>query len=229
MNCQSAREQIFNTLAASHGELAGELAAHVQSCGGCRTFYAKQAELFGALDSGVSAMANEPVPASLLPRVRARMEENCTSSPWFNRLLPLAAVLVIVCLIAFPLVRRSFRSGGVQVAVIPEPSENGVEPRQSPAGQLEESTVPPAGRKQSLRHPVPPPAARRPAQAAEVAVLVSPEEFRGLMQLAAAVPRDPQWARAMVHPAPVPSSQITPIEPVEIANLEVHPLSEENQ
>jgi len=49
------------------------------------------------------------------------------------------------------------------------------------------------------------------------------------LQLAAAVPRDPQWAQAMVHPAPPKSSQIAPIEPVEIANLEVNPLSEENQ
>ena len=66
-------------------------------------------------------------------------------------------------------------------------------------------------------------------QSSEVAVLVSPEESRGLMQLAAAVPRDPQWARAMLHPAPAPSSQIAPIEPVEIANLEVSPLPEETQ
>ena len=61
-------------------------------------------------------MANEPVPVSLLPRVRARMEENRAGNSWFYRLLPIAAALVIACLIALPLVRRSLRFGDAQVS-----------------------------------------------------------------------------------------------------------------
>ena len=229
MNCQSAREQITDTLAAGHAELTGELTGHVQSCASCRTFCAQQAELFRAMDSGLSAMANEVVPASLLPRVRVRMEETRTSNPWFDRFLPAAAVLVIACLIALPLVRRSFRSGGVQVAVIPERNEIGVEPREPLSGQPENSTIHPATRVQSPHLSAQPSAAQRPAQTAEAAILVSSEESQGLLQLAAAVPRDPQWAQAMLHPATPQSIQVAPIEPVEIANLEVNPLSEENQ
>ncbi len=78
------------------------------------------------------------------------MEETHTVSPWLYRLLPVAAVLVVVWVIAFPLVRRSFRFGGVQVAVIPERSENGVEPRQPLAGQPEKSgSLPRLGNKTS--------------------------------------------------------------------------------
>ena len=227
MNCQSAREQIAETLAASREELTRETSGHVQSCAGCRAFYAQQAALFRAMDSGLTSMVNESVPPSLLPRVRARMEE--TRTPWFYRLLPVAAVLVIVCVIAFPLVRRSFRSGGVQVAVIPKRSENGVGPRQPLPEQPEKSGIPPATREQNPRHSARPPAARRSAQTTEVAVLVSSEESQGLLQLAMAVPRSPQWAQAMVHPAAPQSIQVAPIEPVEIASLEVNPLSEENQ
>lgn len=229
MNCQNAREQITDVLAAGSVELTRELTGHVQSCAGCRTFYAQQAELFRAMDSGLSSMANEPVPASLLSRVRARMEETHTASPWSYRLLPVAAILVIACLVASPLVRRSLRSDRVQVAVIPERSEHGVQSRSPLAGQPERSNVVPATKEQRPRHSVRPPAAQRPVRTAEVAVLVSSEESRGLLQLAAAVPRSPQWAQAMLHPVELPPIQIEPIEPIEIADLEVQPLSEENQ
>jgi len=229
MNCQGAREQTVDTLATGRVEMTREVAGHIQSCAECRTFYAQQAELFRAMDSGLSAMANEPMPASLLPRVRARMAETHTVSPSFYWLLPAAAVLVIACLIAFPIMRRSSRSRGVQVAVIPERSKNGGEPRRPLAEQPEKSTIPPATREQSPRHSARPPAAQRRAQTAELAVLVSSEESEGLLQLAAAVPRSPQWAQAMVHPAAPPASQTAPIEPVEIATLEINPLSQENQ
>jgi len=229
MNCHCTREQITDTLATGHAELTGELTGHVQSCAECRALYAQQAELFHAMDSGLSAMVNEPTPASLLPRVRGRMEETRTSNPWFYRFLPAAAVLVIACVIALPLVRRSLRSGGVQVTVIPKPSENGAEPRPPLAGGPEESMVSPATRALSPHLSARPPAARRPEQTIEVAVLVSSEESQGLLQLAAAVPRSPQWAQAMLHPVELPPSQMEPMKPIEIANLEVQPLSEEKQ
>ncbi|HYW66982.1 MAG TPA: hypothetical protein VFB10_09785 [Candidatus Dormibacteraeota bacterium] len=229
MNCQNARERITDLLAAGSVEPTKELTGHMESCAGCGTFYAQQAALFRAMDSALSAMANEPMPLSLLPRVRARMAETRTSSTWFYRLLPIAAILVVAYVIAFPLVRHSFRSGSVQVAVIPKRSENGVQSRPPLAGQPEISKVHTATREQRPRHSVRLPAAQRPVQTAEVAVLVSSEESQGLLQLAAAVPRSPQWAQAMVHPAASPSTQMTPIKPVEIANLEVQPLSGGNE
>ena len=228
MNCQNARDQIADTLAAGRVELTGELTGHVQSCAGCATFYAQQTELFCAMDSGLSAMANEPVPASLLPKVRERMEENSAGYLRFYRLLPIAAILVVACLIAFPLVRRNRRSDGVQVAVIPKSIESGVQSRPPLAGQPETLQVPPATKEQSPRHSVRQPAAQRPAQTVEVAVLVSSEESQGLLQLAAAVPRSPRWAQAMLHPFVPAPTQFEPIEPVVIADLQVKPLSEGN-
>jgi anti-sigma factor RsiW len=222
-------EQVTDTLTAGQLGLSGDLTEHLQSCTGCRTFYAQQAKLFRAMDSGLSAMANEPVPASLLPRVRARMEETYPVSPWFYGLLPVAAVLVIACLIALPLVRRSFRSGGVQVTVVPKRNENRVKPLPPQVEQPEQSTAPLTTRERSPRHFAHVPAARRPAQTVELDVLVSSEESEGLLQLAAAVPRSPQWAQAMLHPVELPLSQVEPMKPIEIANLEVQPLSEENQ
>ena len=53
MNCKNAREQITDALAGGSAELTGELTDHVHSCAGCGAFYAQQAELFGAMDSGL--------------------------------------------------------------------------------------------------------------------------------------------------------------------------------
>lgn len=224
MNCQGAREQTVDTLATGRVEMTREVAGHIQSCAECRTFYAQQDAFFRAMDSGLGAMVNESVPLSLLPRVRARMAETHTVSPWFYRLLPAAAVLVIACLIVLPLVRRSSRSRSVQVAVIPERSENGGEPRRPLAEQPEESTVPRATRELSPRHSARPPAAQRRAQAAEVAVLVSPEESRGLLQLAETVRQRPHWAQAMLAAGTPPPVQMETISPIETADLKIAPL-----
>ena len=189
MNCQSAKELITDTLAWGSVELTGNLTGHVQSCAGCGTFYARQAELFRAIDSGLSAMANELVPASLLPRVRAQMEETRGASLWFYRPLPIAAILVIASLIAFPLMRRNFRSDSLRVAVISNRVENGGASRPPLARQPETPQVSPATREQRPRHSVGSPAAQKPVRTDDVAVLVSSGESQGLLQLAAAVPR----------------------------------------
>jgi hypothetical protein len=229
MNCQNAREQITDSLAAGQAELTGELTGHVQACPKCRSFHEAQVILFCSLNTSLQTMVNQPVPPSLLPGVRARMQGIRPGIPWLYRLLPVAAILVVAYLIASPLVRRSFRSGGVQVAVIPKRIENGVQSRAPLAGQPEGSKVASAARGQIPRHSLGLRAAQRPVQTAEVAVLVSPAESQGLLQLAAAVPRSPQWAQAMLHPVELPPIQIEPIEAIEIADLEVKPLSEENQ
>ena len=229
MNCQVARVQITDSLAAGSMKLTKDLAGHVQSCAGCGTFYAQQAELFRAMDSGLGTMANEPIPASLLPRVRARMEVAHAVSSWFYRLVPVAGILVVACLIAFPLVHRSVRTGGVQVAVVPRRSGSDIGPRQPIADQSGSLMVPHAPRKQIARDTSRTSVARRSIRPTEVAVIVDPEESKGLFELAAAVRQRPQWAQAMLHPVELPPIQMKPIEPIEIADLEVQPLSEGSQ
>jgi hypothetical protein len=229
MNCHSAREQLTDTLATGHAELTGEITGHVQSCAGCQAFYAQQAELFHAIDSGLSAMTNEPMPSSLLPKVRERMEKTRPGSTWLYRLVPVAAVLLVAALIGVPLARRSARRGGVQVTVIPKHIEKSVEPPQAIAEQPDKSNTPRAPQEQIVHTPPRSPVARRPLRPTDAAVIVDPEESKGLIELAAAANQSPQIAQAMLHPVAPPSIEMEPIKPVEIANLEVKSLSEENQ
>lgn len=229
MSCEGYQEKLVETLAAGEGALGGELAAHVRVCVACRKFYEAQVHLFGAIDSGVRAMVNETVSASLLPGVRARMEEARMGSSWFFTLMPVAGMLVAALLIVVPLVRYGLRSGAARVAGIPERKEIGPEPRPvvvTVPEKLEGSTV---KKLRGSRRVGGSTVAQPEAQAAEVEVLVDPEESRGLRRLAEVVCESPKWAMAMLHPAELPSSRANVIRPVQFSDLEIKPLSEEER
>jgi len=221
MNCQSAREQIINTLAASHGELAGELAAHVKSCGGCRTFYAKQAELFGALDSGVSAMANEPVPASLLPRVRARMEERESRRGWVLSPLAVAAALAVVLLVVIFVPRALKKPLEMPVAVNPALIKDRPEAHQRRNIGTAALALP---RGPKVVHAK----ASRPAGAKDTAaapeVIVLRQEREAFARLVGALLEEREVALALTRPAPAPADSPVEIALLHIESLELNPL-----
>jgi len=61
--------------AASGAEPEGELRAHLEACDSCRAVFAEEQTLFASIDAGLHAKVNTEVPTSLLPRVRARLDE----------------------------------------------------------------------------------------------------------------------------------------------------------
>jgi hypothetical protein len=168
-------------------------------------------------------MVNETIPPLFLPGVHARMEEKRMDGSWFLTLMPIAGVLLVALLIVVPLVRYGLRSGTARVAAgIPEHKEISPEPRPALANVPEKVGASPVTKLRGIRH-----TAR--STAAEVEVLVDPEESRGLRRLAEVVRESPQWAMAMLHPAELPASHADVIRPVQFSDLEVKPLSEEDQ
>jgi len=100
MSCEGYRDKLIVTLASGAGSLDGDVATHLGTCAACEKFYEAQVNLFGAIDSGLRAMVNEAVPASLLPRVRARVAEAGTPHgawgfSWGFAAVAVAAVLLI--------------------------------------------------------------------------------------------------------------------------------------
>jgi hypothetical protein len=225
MSCEGYRDKLIAALASGENSLEREVADHVRSCADCAKFYEAQVHLFGAIDSGVRAMVNETVPASLLPRVRARAEQARVGSPWFLRPMPVAGGLLVALLIVVPLVRYGLRSGTARVAGIPERKEISPAPRPTVANVPEKLGASPVKKLQVARST----AAQPEALAAGVEVLVDPEESRGLRRLAEAVRESPQLAMAMLHPAELPSSHADVIRPVQFSDLEIKPLSEEER
>jgi hypothetical protein len=83
--------------AASGVEPEGELRAHLEACDSCRAAFADDQALFASIDAGIHVKANADVPVSLLPRVRARLDEaGPPRKSWITNGLVLATAAVVV-------------------------------------------------------------------------------------------------------------------------------------
>ncbi len=221
MNCQNAREQITDTLAGGSAELTGELTAHVETCAGCGAFYVQQAELFRAVDSGVSAMANEPVPASLLPRVRARMEERIPRRSWVSSALTAAAALAVVVLVAIfhPLVEK--KPKGMPVSAIPALSKDNPEVHQH-TGIVTAVAALPRGPK--VIHAEASRGTCAEGIAAVPEVIVLRQEREAFARFLAELPKEKEIAEALTQAAPQKDEQPVETALLQIGELEVRPL-----
>jgi hypothetical protein len=121
MPCKHYKDTLRET-AASGAEPRGELRVHLGGCVDCRSAFEQERSLFASIDAGLHIAANDEVPASLLPRVRARLDE--ASEPrrvWATNWLVLAGAAVL--LVAFLTARVSWRPNAarqpVEIAVKP--------------------------------------------------------------------------------------------------------------
>lgn len=102
MPCEHYQDALIGT-AASCSEPQGELRAHLAGCAACRTAFAQEQSLFSSMDESLRAAANAEVPASLLPRVRARLaDERVPIRSWRapSLVFVAAAAMVVALLIA---------------------------------------------------------------------------------------------------------------------------------
>ena len=96
MPCENYREALIEA-AATGAAPSRELRLHMDACASCSAAFAEELQLFVAIDSGVRATANSEVPASLLPRVRARLNEHpATRRFWIPAWAAVAAVAALV-------------------------------------------------------------------------------------------------------------------------------------
>jgi len=90
--------------AASGSQPQGDLRAHLADCADCRAAFERERSLFASIDAGLHVIANSEVPASLLPRVRAQLNDLSVSPrSW----VPAWAVLVTTAALVLAVV--SFR------------------------------------------------------------------------------------------------------------------------
>jgi hypothetical protein len=83
--------------AATGVEPESELRAHLESCDSCRAAFAEEQALFASIDAGLHVKVNADVPVSLLPRVRARLDEaGAPRNSWITSGFVLAAAAVVV-------------------------------------------------------------------------------------------------------------------------------------
>jgi hypothetical protein len=95
--------------AATGVEPPGELRAHLVACDSCRAAFAEEQALFASIDAGLHVKVNADVPVSLLPRVRARLDEaGAPLNSWItNRFVLATAAVVVVAFFAARAVRHT--------------------------------------------------------------------------------------------------------------------------
>jgi len=222
MSCEEYQNKLVGALANGEGTLHKEMAAHLRACAECRKVYEAQVNLFGAIDTGVRAMANETVPASLLPRVRARVvESRMPRRPWgFGwgfATVAVAAVLVI----SVGILRRSLehtskltdRSPTVEEGVRAATGVTPVQPQVNVAVPKRRSTVATVP-KETVRAPE---------------VLVLAEERAAFERFVTDLPEERDVAVAFTRPAADAKDEAVEIAFLQIDELEVKPLESSNR
>jgi hypothetical protein len=226
MNCQRCQQQISESLATGASVLPPEVAAHESSCLSCREFYAAQQTLFQSIDAGLHSFANQPVPPSLLPSVRARLDDMPAAQPsliphW--RTVVVAAVAILALAVSYAL-RRPIPQPDFQqhasVAVQSTEDRQAAAPETHPEGPEVARASAPAHVSASLL------AKRASTSTSSSAseVIVLPEERAAFAQFVAEVPTEREVALALTQPAaPMPDAAVQ-IALLQIAEVEVKPL-----
>ena len=225
MSCEGYRDKLIAKLASGETALDGDLALHLRGCEKCKRFYEAQVALFEAIDSGVRAMVNEAVPASLLPRVRAGVMEvelprRSWGVAWGFAAVTVAAVLVI----GIGLLKRSperITKLSVGPSVV-EPSVHA--PTIAPQAQPQVSAAGPG------RHVTLTKTTRIPKESVDAPeVIVLAEERAAFVRFVSDLPEERDVAVAFTRPASRAGDEAIEIALLRIDELEVKPLESSNR
>ena len=221
MPCEHYQNALIEA-AATGFEPKGELRAHLAACAACRTAFAQEQSLFFSVDEGLRAVANPEVPASLLPRVRARLaDETAPIRSWGfpSFVLAGAAVMVVALLVA----RTAWHTN------IEQPPSNTASNSSIPSAvrqqpQAQNSNVAAAVTGNSGAHPqvaatrIPAHLASRATRDSMPEVLVPPDQEVLLVSYAE------QWRQRKRLPLVAANFDLTNLSPLQIAPIQISQL-----
>ncbi len=220
MNCQQCQQKVLESLASGESVPAAEFAVHLKSCAACRHFYSGQQELFLSIDSGLRSLANPSIPPSLLPSVRARLDENpfpnyASFYRWSLIAVTIMAILVIS--VGYSLRRTSTTPSASALQPTALASRNVDNPR--PVERPHQQPLTKVTSRSKVGH-----AASMADTNKMPEVIVLAEERQAFVRFVAEVPDEPSVALALAHPAPAASGDVGEIALLQIDPLEVKPL-----
>ena len=217
MNCKQYQEKIVESLATGTDCLAPEVSAHQNSCPICAAFFDTQRSLFQSIDAGLHTFVNQAVPPSLLPSVRARLEEQPgPRGAWISgwSFAVLAAVAILAISVAYTSRRQTIHpNSAIAIAIAPRIA-NKPEPAVRPPQELPSVSPRP-------RTKVAPPAAS-PEAAPEVLVLA--EQRAAFAQFVAEIPKERDVALELPRPESRGADDSIDISLLQIDDVEVTPL-----
>jgi hypothetical protein len=217
MNCRSAQEEIIDAMASRESGLRGELDQHVRECANCRAVLASQASLSTMIDSHLRLIANQPMPPSLLPGVRARLEQEAAPRQWvFSwRFAAVAAAIVLLVAVGIRMLRPDTSGRAPEAIAQVAPGSPNVNRAPTVGPQVEQ----PARKTSRVIRK-----ASVPAHSSAPEVLVLPEEQQAFRRFVSDISKDRDAAKALVAAAPDSADAAVEIALLTIENVEVKPL-----
>jgi len=221
MNCKQCQEEILESLAADASVLAPAVLDHRNSCTVCSEFYKAQWDLFRSLDDGLKSLANQPVPPSLFPRVRTRMDEQPGGRGLWAPAWGLAATITVALLLFG--VGRKFHPAVNHPDISDDSSavlQNVVNP--APVLALVQQPKPSKDLPGRSAHHV----SSTVPSAAVPEVVVLAEEREAFARFVSEVPQNREAALALTRPAPAAAGDLREVALLKIEELDLKPLKE---
>lgn len=223
MPCEHYKDALTEA-AASGAAPQGELRAHLDECASCRVAFDKEQSLFAAVDSGLHAAANAEVPPSLLPRVRAQLDEIVV--PRFRWLQPFAyasasfALVLLVFLMARPHRATPENSAKAGPVVVPAPVTSGIDAN---SGKISPESTQIVAARVNHSHSVGNSTGIHSAASGNVEVLVPPDEREGLARLVVTLNQHRDLAAFLAQRTEEKDALVT-VDPLKIPDIEIKPL-----
>ena len=231
MPCQHYKDALIE-VAASDAAPQGELRAHLDECASCRAAFDQEQFLFAAIDSSIHAAVNTEVPPSLLPGVRARLDEVAAPRFRWARSLVFASAGVALAFFVFLLVRPHHTTPENQAkqspaAAAPDtPQANGKPITEIASSESAELSTADGvvGNVIARRKMVKLPTLLPPAASGNPEILVPSDEREGLAQLVATLNRHGDVAAAFLAQRPEKKDALVTMDPLKISDVEIKPL-----
>jgi hypothetical protein len=221
MNCKRCQEKIVEALAAGAGPVPSELSGHLQTCRVCRQFSETQTGLFRSMDDVLESMVNQTVPPSLVPGVRARLEElPATSRPWIPSwsFALVGAIAILALSVSFIRHRPQIHPNSPEIRPVVSRSVESYVSAVRPPPKSVTSRPNRTNKRVILAAP-----SLTPLEAAPK-VIVLAEERRSFAKFVAEVPEEKEVALTLTQLAPAAPDAPVEIALLEIGSVEVKPL-----
>lgn len=218
MPCEHYKNALIEA-AANGAQPQVDLRAHLDACASCRAAFEQEQSLFSSIDAGLHVTANAGMPASLLPRVRVRLDEGvATQRRWLQPLM-FATASAALAFALFLLARPHVASPNGQAKQTPQipvsepPTTNARYRNSDPATQISSSNAKSQARVHSTL--------LRPAASGQPEVLVPPDEREALARFIVVLQERREVAVALVMPAPPTKDEPASLDPLQINGLEI--------
>jgi hypothetical protein len=220
MSCETYRNALLEA-AVGAGELNARVKDHVERCPRCRVTLQQEQTMLAAIDGGLRLRMEEEPRPGFLADVRARISQEPEPRSLVSPRLSLAAASAIVALliVAVPWATLRRMPGGVA-----GPTVSTIRIQSAPIGAESRTHAIPHGlRQRQAKNLV---VARHAGREAEV--LVPPDESEALAKFVTHLRQGDEVARAFASPPVDEEGDLSEIKPLEIARLQLKPLTWES-